>query len=102
MKKNSLDFLDDDLVEILNVKKYSYKRFLDFLNTDLNEIQYFGCDCDKTSLISLKEYLLELKQKKDNYEHLIIEPLSSVQNKNKWVERIIPHHDLNINGLQVI
>ena len=102
MKKNSFDLFDDDLLEMLSVKKNSYKKFLDFLNSDLNEIQYFGCDCDKTSLIALKDYLLELKQKKDNYEHLIIDPLSSIQNKNKWVERIIPHHNLNINGLQVI
>lgn len=105
MKKNSVDFLDEDwLYTLKNVKKnsYSYKDFLDFLASDLNEIEYFGCNCDKTSLIALKDYLVELKQKKDNYDKLISESLSSIQSKNKWVKQIIPDHNLNLNGLVII
>lgn len=52
--------------------------------------------------MTLKDYLIELKHKRDNYDNLIFEPLSSIRSKNDWVNKIIPDHDLNINGLQVI
>ena len=64
------------------MEKISYKDFLDFLASDLNEVEYFGCD--KTSLILLKDYLLELKQKKEEFDKLVSEPLKSIKSKNKW------------------
>jgi len=81
------------------MSQISYKEFLNFLGSNLNEVEYFGCD--KTSLILLKDYLLELKQKKEEYDKLIIEPLKSIQSKNKWVKNIIPDHDLDENGLVI-
>lgn len=81
------------------MEKISYKDFLDFLASDLNEVEYFSCD--KTSLMLLKDYLLELKQKKEEYDKLISEPLKSIQSKNKWVKNIRPNHDLDENGLVV-
>ena len=75
------------------------KDFLDFLASDLNEIEYFNCD--KTALMSLKDYLIELKEKKETYDKLIIEPLKSIQSKNKWVKYIEPDHYLNKDGLVV-
>lgn len=80
--------------------KISYKEFLDFLASDLNEVEYFGCN--KTSLMSLKDYLLELKQKKEDFDKLISEPLKSIQNKNKWVKNIRPDRTLDENGLLVL
>lgn len=82
------------------MKTISYKDFLDFLASDLNEVEYFGCD--KTSVMSLKDYLLELKQKKEQYDKLISEPLKSIHSKNKWVENIRPDHDFDVNGLVVL
>ncbi len=80
--------------------KISYKEFLDFLASDLDEAAYF--DCDKSSLISLKEYLNGMKQKKEQYDELVSEPLKSIQNKNRWVIDIKPSHYLDENGLLVL
>lgn len=82
------------------MEKISYKDFLNFLASDLNEFEYFNCD--KTSLISLKDYLTELKEKKESYDKLITEPLKSIQSKNKWVKHIEPDHFLNKDGLVVL
>lgn len=79
----------------------SYNQFLDFLASDLNEVEFYDCECDKNSLISLKEYLLELKQKMDTYEKLIVNPLSSIQNKNEWVKTVLPICDIYLNCLDV-
>ena len=79
--------------------KLSYRDFLDFLSSDLDEIEYFGCN--KNSLISLREYLNELKQKNEEYERLIQEPLESIKKKNKWVKNIVPRYDGSLNRVQI-
>ena len=61
------------------MKKLSYKEFRDFLDSDLDEISYFSCN--KISLISLKEYLEELKLIREDY-------LNNIHKKNKWVKQI--------------
>ena len=79
--------------------KLSYKEFLDFLSSDLDEVEYFGCN--KNSLISLREYINELKQKNEEYEKLIQEPLESIKKKNKWVKNIVPRYDGCLTSVQI-
>lgn len=81
------------------MEKISYKDFLDFLASDMNEIDFFGCD--KTSLISLKEYLNELKKQKETYDKLISEALKSIQKKNKWVKEVVPRYDGIMDGVKI-
>ena len=81
------------------MKNISYKEFLDFLASDLNEVEYFGCD--KTSLILLKDYLLELKEKKERFDKLVSEPLKSIKSKNKWVIDVVPRYDGYLDGVLI-
>ncbi len=81
------------------MERISYKDFLDFLCSDLNEVEYFGCD--KTSLILLKDYLLELKQKKEEFDKLVSEPLKSIKSKNKWVIDVVPRYDGYLDGVLI-
>lgn len=75
----------------VSMEKISYKTFLHFIASDLDEVEYFGCD--KTSLMSLKEYLIELKERKEEFDKLISEPLKSIKSKNKWVVNVVPRYD---------
>lgn len=79
--------------------KISYKEFLNFISSDLDEVEYFGCD--KNSLISLREYLNELKQKNEEYERLIQEPLESIKKKNRWVRKVVPRYDGMLSSIQI-
>lgn len=81
------------------MENISYKDFLNFLASDLNEVEYFGCD--KTSLMSLKDYLLELKQKKEEFDKLVSEPLKSIKSKNKWVIDVVPRYDGYLDGVLI-
>jgi len=81
------------------MSQISYKEFLNFLGSNLNEVEYFGCD--KSSLISLKDYLGELKQKHEEYEKLIKEPLDSIKSKNKWVKEVVPRYDGIMDGVKI-
>ena len=60
----------------------------DFIISPLNEIDYFKCK--REDLVSLKNYLLELKEKKKKYDSLIAEPLKSIQEKNTWCKDVQP------------
>ena len=64
-----------------------------FITSSLNEIDYFNCN--KSDLVSLKEFLLELKWKKREYDRLIAKPLKFIQEKNPWCNDIQP---ANINN----
>lgn len=79
--------------------KLSYKDFLNFLSSDLDEVEYFGCN--KNSLVSLREYLNELKQRNEEYERLIQEPLESIKKKNKWVKKVVPRYDGTLSSIQI-
>lgn len=81
------------------MSKLSYKEFLNFLSSDLDEVEYFGCN--KKSLVSLREYLNELKQKNEEFERLIQEPLESIKKKNKWVTNVIPRYDGSLSRIQI-
>lgn len=69
----------------------SYDELLEFLHSDLNEVEFFNCD--KASLISLRDYLLEQKERNKKYEQMINEPLNSIKYKNKWVKNVVPRYD---------
>lgn len=81
------------------MKKIPYKTFLDFIASDLDEVEYFGCD--KTSLMSLKDYLNELKVKKEEFDKLVSEPLKSIKSKNKWVVNVVPRYDGFMDGVVI-
>lgn len=81
------------------MENFSYKDFLEFLDSNLDEIEFFGCD--KQDYISLEQYLHELKLKKEEYDKLITPYLKSIQNKNKWVKEIVPSHDISLNALVI-
>ena len=68
------------------MKKICDKGFRNFLNSNLDEVDYFRCDCDKESLISLRDYLEELKLVDSKYRKNIKEPLESIIAKNRWVK----------------
>ena len=57
----------------------------------MNEIKYFNCNVD--NLVSLRDYLLQLKKKKAEYNKLIKEPLESIQKKNIWCTDVQPEID---------
>lgn len=73
------------------MKNISYDELLEFLHSDLNEVDFFNCD--KSSLKSLRDYLLEQKERNKKYEQMINEPLNSIKYKNKWVKNIVPRYD---------
>lgn len=81
------------------MEKISYKEFLDFIASDLNEIEYFNCE--KKDLILLKDYLNVLKEKVEKYNKLINTPLKSIKDKNKWVEDVVPRYDKYLNGILI-
>lgn len=62
-----------------------------FVTSELDEIDYFNCS--KDNLVSLKDYLLEFKKKREEYKSLIAEPLSSIQAKNPWCIDVQPAID---------
>ena len=61
-----------------------------FITSPLNEIDYFKCQ--KEDLVSLRDYLLELKGQKMEYDKLISEPLKSIQEKKCLVYRCTTSH----------
>lgn len=59
-----------------------------FVISPEDEVSFF--DCNMEDLVSLRDYLLELKQKKIEYNKMIEEPLRSIQEKNPWCIDIQP------------
>lgn len=81
------------------MENISYKVFLDFLASDLDEVEYFNCD--KKDLVLLEYYLIELKEKHENFNKLISLPLKSIKDKNKWVENVVPRYDKYLEGILI-
>jgi len=81
------------------MEKISHEEFLDFLYSEADEAQYFGYD--KSDLINLRDYLNELKQKKEEFEKRIKEPLKNIKSKNKWVVDIVPRYDGITDGVLI-
>ena len=63
----------------------------EFFKSSFDEIGYFNCNIG--NLVSLREYLIELKKKKSEYDKLIAEPLKSIQEKNPWCTDIQPANE---------
>lgn len=68
-------------------KDYKYRDLVDFIKGDETEEKFL---INKEDLLLLKDYLLELKQTKNNYIKRIEEPLKSIQSKNRWVKEVYP------------
>lgn len=81
------------------MEKFSCAELFAFLANDKNELEYFGYN--KQDLISLYEYLNELKERNELYQKMIFSALESIKAKNKWVKNIVPARDINPDGLIV-
>lgn len=57
-----------------------------FLNTNLTEIEYYSLP--KENLITLKEYLLQLKDKDNDFQSSIQEQFQSIKQKCNWLSAI--------------
>ena len=57
-----------------------------FLNSNLTEAEYFSLS--KENLITLKEYLLQLKDKDNNFQTAIQEQFQSIKKKCSWLSAI--------------
>ena len=66
----------------------SIDEYEKFVSSPLDEIEYF--ECDSNDIITLKEYLLELKKQKSEYYKLIRDYLSSIKEKNPWCIDVQP------------
>lgn len=69
------------------------RKIEEFINTDMDEKNFFGYGdfgFDKDSLISLKEYLEHLREVKIEFEKGIYPFVKSINEKNRWVESVIP------------
>ena len=62
------------------------KVLCDFINSDLTESEYFGLTKDK--LITLKDYLLSMREKDKEFKELIKEPLDSMKDKCGWISSV--------------
>lgn len=62
------------------------KRIQDFLESDLTESEFFNLSSD--DLITLKDYLLEMRAKDEEFKELIKEPLNSMKDKCGWINSI--------------
>ena len=62
------------------------KVLCDFINSDLTESEYFGLTKDE--LITLKDYLLSMREKDKEFKELIKEPLDSMKDKCGWISSV--------------
>ncbi len=62
------------------------KVIVDFLNSGLTESEYFNLSSE--DLITLKEYLIEMRDKDKEFMELIKEPLDSMKDKCGWINTI--------------
>ena len=62
------------------------KVIVDFLNSGLNESEFFNLSSE--DLITLKEYLIEMRAKDKEFMELIKEPLDSMKDKCCWIKTI--------------
>lgn len=60
----------------------------EFIISPEDEVSFFNCNME--NLVSLRDYLLELKKKKEEYDKLIEAPLKSIQEKNPWCIDVQP------------
>lgn len=57
-----------------------------FLNSNLTELEYYSLP--KENFITLKEYLLQLKEKDNNFQSAIQEQFESIKKKCSWLSAI--------------
>ena len=72
-----------------DLNEISSNTLTTFNNSNLDECAFFNCE--KENLISLRDYLVELKMQKESYKQMISEPLKSIQKKNEWCTDIQPY-----------
>ncbi len=61
------------------MEEITYKEFRCFLDSDVDEAEYFGCN--KDNLITMREYLLSLKERFNLCEHQIEEDKKRIEDK---------------------
>ena len=73
------------------MEEITYKEFRKFLDSDVDEAEYFGCN--KNNLITMREYLLSLKERFEMCEKSIINDREFILNKYKKVDSIVYSKD---------
>lgn len=68
------------------------KKIYSFLNSDLNEVEFYNLP--KEELLTLKEYLLFLNEKDEMFKKNIQKPFNSIKEKCAWIKKI------SFDGLQ--
>ena len=68
------------------MEEITYKEFRSFLDSDVDEAEYFGCN--KDNLITMREYLLSLKERFEMCEHKIASDKDKIQEKYKHISRL--------------
>ena len=68
------------------MEQITYKEFRNFLDSEVDEAEYFGCN--KDNLITMKEYLLNLKERFEMCEHKISSDKDKIQEKYKHISRL--------------
>ena len=71
--------------DLISINPSEIKKFI---ISSKNEKEFFNCDVG--DLISLRDYLVESKKKKEKYSKLIKAPLKTKQEKNPWCIDVQP------------
>ena len=74
------------------MKSISYTEFRKFLDSDVDEAEYFGCN--KDNLISMKKYLVNLSNRFELCENKIKYDRESIKKKYKQIDLIIYSKDI--------
>lgn len=67
------------------MEEITYKEFRKFLDSDVDEAEYFGCN--KDNLITMKEYLLSLKERFEMCESKLDSDKQRVKDKYKKITK---------------
>ena len=73
------------------MKTKTHSHIKEFIESSQDEREFFSID--KENLISLRNYILELKEKEEKFNKSINLLFESIKGKNDWVERIEPAFD---------
>ena len=67
------------------MEEITYKEFRKFLDSDVDEAEYFGCN--KDNLITMREYLLSLKERFEMCESELASDKQRIKDKYKKITK---------------
>lgn len=76
-------------MEKRNLRKIDYILFKRFIESGKNEIDYFGEPQNaKGELITLEDYVINFKKRRDNYLMQAQDIVSKIKEKNNWIGEV--------------